>query len=169
MGVTIGIKTLKYGTVQAGGAPATTLTEIHSLQDSLTFNAPSTTDVDINIDESTQPIYSKTIPSGAMNFVFQIPDVDLDTLADFTGGTVTSGTSGDMYEPPATVQTIKMTIEITPEEGNTLTFNSCAVVANQTGNLGKTNNLNLEVTCTPSIPGDGVSPTYTIATPDYAE
>lgn len=155
MGVTIGIKKLEYGFVQPDGSPATAFKECHSLQDTLTFGDPTTTDVAVNVDQLDDPVFSRRF-NGPQSFTINIPDADNDTYKDFTGGTITGG---GVYEPPAKSKDIHMTIRITPDEGFVRIYNDCSIEAHETGVQGKTNAISLQVTCTISKPKDG-SPTY---------
>lgn len=140
--VTIGLEKLELFKLGADGTAEVTAIIIgDTLEDSLTFTQEDGTTVDINVEESETPVYSKTF-KGSRSFTYQIPNPDVEKLAELWG----SFDALKGFEEPTQSVVVECKVVVTPSIGKIITFNRVNMSFGFDGSLGKNNALQLNVT-----------------------
>lgn len=127
-----------------------------TLEDSFTMTTDEGTEVTINIEESSDPIYSNP-GNTTTSITWQSPNADPEQIAKLTGGT---WDAEDGYSSPRKRVTKEYEVTITTEQGNNVVFNRVKLTAYADGNLGKNNALMITANGTALVPVTGTKGAY---------
>lgn len=137
--VTIGLKAVSFGAIAVDGGPATVFVQkFMTSTDSFTFNQDTPTEKTVDVEEQDDPLYILRT-KGRKSITLNIANMDVDTLAYFEGGTVTTASGTKTYAEPDSIIPIEFTVKIEPEIGLTFIINRGLCTLADTGNLGKNN------------------------------
>lgn len=153
--VTIGINKITLQELDSAGADVGTPLQLgQTLEDSFNWTTEDGTTVDIRVEETDKPIYSRTA-EGTSTIEWISPNVDPEVLAKVTGGTWSELTG---YDAPikAVVKEYRVLVEV--EDGYDVTFGRVPIKAVHSGNLGRNNALELTVSGNLLAPVDGKAP-----------
>lgn len=127
-----------------------------TLEDSFTMTTDEGTEVTINIEESSDPIYSNP-GNTTTSITWQSPNADPEQVAKLTGGTWSLANG---YSSPRKRVTKEYEVTITTEQGNNVVFNRVKLTAYADGNLGKNNALTITASGTALVPVTGLLGAY---------
>lgn len=136
---TVGVKTLKYGTV--GGSGSKTAVDVY--QDTCTFVEKDPTITEHKSETSAKKIVVKR--REGFELKFSIMDPTPTELAAFCGGTAASG---KWTEPDDSPQ-INLALDVEPQEGLTLHIPDASIAAKINTTFSSTGITLLEITATP--------------------
>lgn len=158
--VTIGINSISLKEIDtATGLPGTDVINLgQTLEDSFTMTTDEGTEVTINVEESSDPIFSN--PGNTTTTVtWQSPNADMEAVAEITGGTWTALAG---YSSPRNRVTKEYEVTITTEQGFDLILNRVKLTAMADGSLGKNNALMITANGTCLVPTVGAKGAYSI-------
>lgn len=160
--VSIGINKISLQELNtATGADEGTPIELgQTLEDSFSLTNDEGTEVTINVEESSDPIYSSP-GNQTTSVTWQSPNADFASVAKVTGGTYTTA---DGYSSPRKRVTKEYRVTVTTEQGYDLVLNRVKLTASADGNLGKNNALMITANGTCLTPIDGTKGSYSIIT-----
>lgn len=127
-----------------------------TLEDSFTMTTDEGTEVTINIEESSDPIFSNP-GNTTTTITWQSPNADPEQVAKITGGT---WTALDGYSSPRKRVTKEYAVTITTEQGNDVVFNRVKLTAFADGSFGKNNALMITANGTCLVPLTGTKGAY---------
>lgn len=158
--ITNGVSAIKLGAIATDGGMGTTLSQLgYTSLGTAKLNTEDGNTVDLNVEETDDPIYSKT-RAGKMSVNFTIADPDEQTLVTFWGGSYDA--TKKEYTPPAVISSKELSLQVISEEGLSFNFPRASVTAKFTTDLGKDSFLGLEVTAQILKPTKtGVRPFFT--------
>lgn len=119
-----------------------------TLEDSFSMTNDEGTEVTINIEESSDPVYSNP-GNNTLSVTWQSPNADMENVAKVTGGTYTAGTG---YTSPRNRVTKDYRVTVVTEQGYDLVLNRLRTTAVVEGSFGKNNPLMLTVNGTALAP-----------------
>lgn len=91
----IGLSSIRMGAIASDGGMGTALTQIGAtVSDTASLTTAEGTKTDFTIEESDSPFYSIESAPGTKTLAWSSYDVDLDTIARFWGGAVSSTANG---------------------------------------------------------------------------
>lgn len=139
--VTIGINSISLKEINAetGLPSATAITLGDTLEDSFSLTTDEGTEVNINVEESSDPIYSNP-GNQTVSVTWQSPNADFEKLASITGGTWSEATG---YSAPRKRTVKNFEVTVATEQGYDLVLNNVRLTASIDGSLGKNNALTL--------------------------
>lgn len=137
-----------------GTVVGTAFTVGYTNEDTFTFTTEEGTPFELMVDELDTALLS-VARQGAINVTWSVPNVDLETLAQVTGGTYSIA---DGYDAPAKSVNKDFKVILTPEQGNIITMNRVSLSGRPDGAIGKNSQLNVIFTGTLLTPVDGGSP-----------
>ncbi|MGL4585269.1 MAG: hypothetical protein ACRCVU_20115 [Flavobacterium sp.] len=150
--VTIGINSIKLQELDSAGADVGTPIELgQTREDSFNLTQEDGTTVDIRVEETDDPIYSRTA-KGTYSVTWNSPNCDPESLAKVTGGT---WSEADGYSSPSKAVVKDYRVIVASEDGYDLTLNRVSIRADFSGNLGRNNPIELVVNGNVLAPQDG--------------
>ena len=129
-----------------------------TLEDSFTMTTDEGTEVTINIEESSDPIYSAP-GNTTTSITWQSPNADPEQVAKITGGT---WTALDGYSSPRRRVTKEYAITVTTEQGSDLVFNRVKLTAFADGTFGKNNALTITASGNALVPVTGTNGAWSL-------
>ena len=129
-----------------------------TLEDSFTMATDEGTEVTINIEESSDPIYSAP-GNTTTSITWQSPNADPEQVAKITGGT---WTAEDGYSSPRRRVTKEYAINVTTEQGSDLVFNRVKLTAFADGTFGKNNALTITASGNALVPVTGTKGAWSL-------
>lgn len=157
--VTIGINSIKLQELDSAGADVGTPIELgQTREDSFNLTKEDGTTVEVRVEETDDPIYSKTA-KGTYSVTWNSPNCDPESLAKVTGG---KWTELDGYSAPSKAVVKDYRVIVTVEDGYNLTLNRVSIRADFSGNLGRNNPLELVVNGNVLAPQDATKGLYTL-------
>lgn len=129
-----------------------------TLEDSFTMTTDEGTEVTINIEESSDPIYSAP-GNTTTSITWQSPNADPEQVAKITGGT---WTASDGYSSPRRRVTKEYAITVTTEQGSDLVFNRVKLTAFADGTFGKNNALTITASGNALVPVTGTKGAWSL-------
>lgn len=159
--VTIGINSILMQELDplTGADVGTEFSLGDTLEDSFSLTNDEGTEVTINIEESSDPIYSNP-GNTTLSVTWQSPNAEMENVAKLTGGTWTALTG---YSSPRQRVTKEYRVTVVTEQGYDLVLNRLKTTAIADGALGKNNALNITVNGTALIPLTGTDGAMNIA------
>lgn len=156
--ITIGITSIELQEINpvTGANVGTSFIFGDTLEDSFTMTTDEGTEVSINIEESSDPIYSAP-GNTTTTITWQSPNADPEQVAKLTGGT---WSAEDGYSSPRKRVTKEYEVTITTEQGNDVVFNRVKLTAYADGSLGKNNALTITASGTCLVPVTGTKGAY---------
>lgn len=151
--VTIGINSISLQEINptTGADVGTPILLGDTLEDSFSMTTDEGTEVTINVEESSAPIYSDP-GNQTVSVTWQSPNADMESLASITGGTWTAATG---YSAPRKRTVKNFEVTVTTEQGYNLVLNNVRLTASVDGSLGKNNALTLTASGTCLVPPTG--------------
>lgn len=129
-----------------------------TLEDSFTMTTDEGTEVNINIEESSDPIYSAP-GNTTTSITWQSPNADPEQVAKITGGT---WTAEDGYSSPRRRVTKEYAVTVTTEQGSDLVFNRVKLTAYADGTFGKNNALTITASGNALVPVSGTKGAWSL-------
>ena len=129
-----------------------------TLEDSFTMTTDEGTEVNINIEESSDPIYSAP-GNTSTSITWQSPNADPEQVAKITGGT---WTALDGYSSPRRRVTKEYAVTVTTEQGSDLVFNRVKLTAYADGTFGKNNALTITASGNALVPVTGTKGAWSL-------
>ena len=157
-----GIKSIKFGTVEATAAMPASLTQwAQTVEGSLTLSEAEDTTKDFKVEESATPVKTVISETGALTITWRAYDLLPALIAVVKGGTATSTTKLDA---PVTKATIELALEIETTDGAKFLIYKAAIFARIDGAITRGDLAQMEVKATVLSPNDAGSP-YAITFP----
>ena len=129
-----------------------------TLEDSFTMTTDEGTEVNINIEESSDPIYSAP-GNTSTSITWQSPNADPEQVAKITGGT---WTALDGYSSPRRRVTKEYAVTVTTEQGSDLVFKRVKLTAYADGTFGKNNALTITASGNALVPVTGTKGAWSL-------
>lgn len=158
--ITIGITGISFQEIDptTGADIGTAFVFGDTLEDSFTMTTDEGTEVNINIEESSDPIYSAP-GNTTTSITWQSPNADPEQVAKITGGT---WTALDGYSSPRRRVTKEYAITVTTEQGSDLVFNRVKLTAFADGTFGKNNALTITASGNALVPVTGTKGAWSL-------
>lgn len=158
----LGVASIKLGAIAGDGGMGTSLTQIGDTVpgSAILENAEGTTQ-DFFSEESDTPIESIISEAGTTTFNFSTMNLDADSLVLLFGGTKTTGPPVK-WEPPATLGTKELSIEVIDRKGNKFEFVRVSVKPKFTVNFNKTALGQVDIVGTILTPTKAATAAFTI-------
>lgn len=158
--ITIGITSIELQEINptTGANVGTAFIFGDTLEDSFTMTTDEGTEVNINIEESSDPIYSAP-GNTSTSITWQSPNADPEQVAKITGGT---WTAEDGYSSPRRRVTKEYAVTVTTEQGSDLVFNRVKLTAYADGTFGKNNALTITASGNALVPVTGTKGAWSL-------
>lgn len=158
--ITIGITSIELQEINptTGANVGTAFIFGDTLEDSFTMTTDEGTEVNIYIEESSDPIYSAP-GNTSTSITWQSPNADPEQVAKITGGT---WTAEDGYSSPRRRVTKEYAVTVTTEQGSDLVFNRVKLTAYADGSFGKNNALTITASGNALVPVTGTKGAWSL-------
>lgn len=142
---TLGITTIGFAPIANDGGPGTAFVSVLSTKkDTAEMTQEDPTKTELFEEETDQPYYT-AVKAGKISFTFALAQPDVEQLATFFGGTVTTGPPKSWDLPDGYVA-IEKTVKITPRVGLQFLIPRGLVTAKMGGKFGTSDSFAVTIT-----------------------